>query len=148
MMMLFEYTWSQFSAFALILTFLWYLTVCLVFFRKELKIWFRMNRHMGSMENADKQEHLFRLDAAAEPLSQVGQVPQGIRLNFIQEVQAIIQRTQEEALGRDVFLRRLQALHSTYPGIRKQPNWDALVKEIIHISPFPITREIITSLFH
>jgi hypothetical protein len=163
--MLQHFTWPQFLIAALILTLLWYITIVLLYYRKDLK-WFltgkEFNEHNEPLPHVwqDEVDEISTDDLMGKPakpegletvsmdgfsfgpisssakLSQLGLVP-----DVVEELKTIFNILQKEDGNKSDFFSLLALTKAKHPKIGINPNIQHINDFVRQNAPFMLTNE-------
>lgn len=171
--MLTQFTWQQFLVAISVLSLVWYCSIILLFYRKELKRILSGKPLKESRADPlphrweDKVDHLE--PAAEEPLMGKAKLPDGVSVvemdeiqfadpemktqrlglipDVIQEIKVILDILAKEDGDKKDFLALMQTVCENYPRVRSHPDLSAINDFITSNAPFHITQDEIENIW-
>jgi hypothetical protein len=160
MLIFHQFTWQQFLIAALVLTVAWYVTIGLLYFRKELSGLRKPEKLKKDweeeLEDDSSQDDLMG-GARAIPgmetveMSEISFMPKeqqlGVIPDILEEFKSILYILERDNGGKAEFISLFGLVSAKYPQIKGSPNQDALNDYIRENLPFKITEEELEELW-
>lgn len=157
MLIFHQFTWQQFLIAALVLTVAWYITIGLLYFRKELSGLRKPEKLKKDWEDELEDGGDLMGEAAAVPgmdtveMSEISFMPKeqqlGIIPDILEEFKSIRYILERDNGGKAEFISLFGLVSAKYPQVKGTANQDALNDYLRENLPFEISEEELEELW-